>query len=314
MPSTSSFCRARSIRLDVAQIHLEQADRPDGERDRPDAPSLVEVGELGRAAADVDEERALVREPEPANDRELDEPRFLDALDDLELDARLAPRALDERGAVRRLADRARRRGSIDVDLGPVHRLAELAERGAGQPDSRTTRACPSRRPRCPRRTGARRLTISRQGAAGVREEGELLPVETRSVSLDDAQPQGVRAEVERSKARHGDLLPRCLVEPPHGEASSRQPLSSLVVDPRPLRQGALRLRCARSGTFSSRARRLVEGSRFAGSIDRTTGGVLLLIGWIGGVVALHRLGRTGSDRGSEPGSEGRQTGAVTSR
>lgn len=59
-------------------------------------------------------------------------------------------------------------------------------------------------------------------------------------------------------------------------------------------------------------------GLAIAGSIDRTTGGVLLLIGWIGGVVALHRLGRTGSDRGPEPPapapSDPRPSGAVTSR
>jgi hypothetical protein len=44
-------------------------------------------------------------------------------------------------------------------------------------------------------------------------------------------------------------------------------------------------------------------GLAIAGSVDRTTGGVLLLIGWLGGIVALHRLGRTGSDRGTEPRS-----------
>lgn len=39
-------------------------------------------------------------------------------------------------------------------------------------------------------------------------------------------------------------------------------------------------------------------GLAIAGSIDRTTGGVILLVGWLIGIVALHRLGRTGSDRG----------------
>ena len=45
-------------------------------------------------------------------------------------------------------------------------------------------------------------------------------------------------------------------------------------------------------------------GLAVAGSVDRTTGGVLVLVGWLVGIVALHRLGRTGSDRGgSEPAS-----------
>ncbi len=39
-------------------------------------------------------------------------------------------------------------------------------------------------------------------------------------------------------------------------------------------------------------------GLAIAGSVDRTTGGVLVLIGWLAAIVALHRLGRTGSDRG----------------
>jgi hypothetical protein len=32
-----------------------------------------------------------------------------------------------------------------------------------------------------------------------------------------------------------------------------------------------------------------------AGSVDRATGGVLVLIGWVAGVATLHRLGRAGS-------------------
>lgn len=41
----------------------------------------------------------------------------------------------------------------------------------------------------------------------------------------------------------------------------------------------------------------IAGGLAVAGSIDRTTGGVLLLAGWIGGIAALHRLGRAGSER-----------------
>lgn len=42
-------------------------------------------------------------------------------------------------------------------------------------------------------------------------------------------------------------------------------------------------------------------GLAVAGTVDRTAGGVLVLVGWLAAVVSLHRLGRTGSDRGSEP-------------
>jgi hypothetical protein len=42
-------------------------------------------------------------------------------------------------------------------------------------------------------------------------------------------------------------------------------------------------------------------GLAVAGTLDRTTGGVLVLVGWLAAIVALHRLGRTGSDRGSDP-------------
>jgi len=47
----------------------------------------------------------------------------------------------------------------------------------------------------------------------------------------------------------------------------------------------------------------IAGGLAIAGSVDRTTGGVLVLIGWLAGVATLHRLGRTGSDRGTEPRS-----------
>ena len=38
-------------------------------------------------------------------------------------------------------------------------------------------------------------------------------------------------------------------------------------------------------------------GLAVAGSVDRTTGGVIMLAGWIAGIVGLHRLGRAGSRR-----------------
>lgn len=51
----------------------------------------------------------------------------------------------------------------------------------------------------------------------------------------------------------------------------------------------------------------IVVGLGVAGSIDRASGGVILLAGWLMGIVAIHRLGRSGSDAGprtaERPGS-----------
>jgi hypothetical protein len=44
----------------------------------------------------------------------------------------------------------------------------------------------------------------------------------------------------------------------------------------------------------------IAGGLAIAGSVDRSTGGVIVLIGWLLGVGSLHRLGRTGSDRGRQ--------------
>lgn len=39
----------------------------------------------------------------------------------------------------------------------------------------------------------------------------------------------------------------------------------------------------------------IAGGIGVAGSLDRTTGGVILLVGWLIGIASLHRLGRAGS-------------------
>jgi hypothetical protein len=41
----------------------------------------------------------------------------------------------------------------------------------------------------------------------------------------------------------------------------------------------------------------VIAGLGVAGSFDRSTGGVILLLGWITGILGLHRLGRAGSVR-----------------
>jgi hypothetical protein len=38
-------------------------------------------------------------------------------------------------------------------------------------------------------------------------------------------------------------------------------------------------------------------GVAICGSFDPTTGGVIVLVGWTASILALHRLGRTGSVR-----------------
>jgi hypothetical protein len=42
----------------------------------------------------------------------------------------------------------------------------------------------------------------------------------------------------------------------------------------------------------------IVVGLATAGSVDQTAGGVILVVGWVVGVHAMHRLGRSGPDRG----------------
>lgn len=48
----------------------------------------------------------------------------------------------------------------------------------------------------------------------------------------------------------------------------------------------------------------IAAGLAIAGTLDRSTGGVIVLLGWIGGVATLHRLGRAGSARLDTPSKE----------
>ncbi len=41
----------------------------------------------------------------------------------------------------------------------------------------------------------------------------------------------------------------------------------------------------------------LAGGLAIAGALDKMTGGVIILVSWLLGIVALHRLGRAGSER-----------------
>ena len=117
--------------LHAFQVGLEHAHGAERERHRDDRFALLDERHLGGAAAHVDEDRALTADGDAPRDRELDEARFFDPLDGLELDVRLAARALDQRGAVLRLADCARGDGAVGIDLRAVHLGAELAQRVA---------------------------------------------------------------------------------------------------------------------------------------------------------------------------------------
>jgi len=44
----------------------------------------------------------------------------------------------------------------------------------------------------------------------------------------------------------------------------------------------------------------IAAGLAIAGSLDRSTGGVIVLLGWVAGIATLHRLGRAGSVREPE--------------
>ena len=134
--------------LDALEVGLEHPHRAEGQGDREDGVPLLEEGELGRAAADVDEERAMVAERDAPRDRELDEARLLDALDRLDLDVRLALRPLDERGTVLGLADGARCDGAVRVHLvrGPSRCGTRAARRTPGR--STPGRDAPTGRPR----------------------------------------------------------------------------------------------------------------------------------------------------------------------
>ena len=45
----------------------------------------------------------------------------------------------------------------------------------------------------------------------------------------------------------------------------------------------------------------IAGGLAVAGSLDQTTGGVIVLAGWLAAVVALHRIGRSGADSLAAP-------------
>ena len=200
---------ARAIdRLRAAEVRLEEAYSADRKRHRKSVPPLIEIRELGRASADVDEQCPAVRERQPADDRELDDARFLDSLDDLELDAGLASRPLDERRTVRGFTHRARSRGAVCVDLRGVHGLPEVAE-GRARLTDRCGGEAASDEHLATEAHGRAEARHFAEGRRGLQQERELLASRRWPIGFDNTKTQGVRAEVERCEARHSRLLSR---------------------------------------------------------------------------------------------------------
>ncbi len=108
------------------------SDRVKAARERslpgPAAPPARSVSSV-ESASDVDQDRGAVPQVEALGDGELDQPRLLRALDDVDVDPRLPLRALDEQVPVLRLARGAGGDGAIAVHLGAVHGGAEAAQR-----------------------------------------------------------------------------------------------------------------------------------------------------------------------------------------
>jgi hypothetical protein len=69
-----------------------------------------------------------------------------------------------------------------------------------------------------------------------------------------------------------------------------------------PVKEGGGAAEPAAVDPFAAARRRFVMacagiagGLAVAGTLDRTSGGVIVLAGWVFGILALHRLGRAGS-------------------
>ena len=178
----------------AAQVGLEEAHGAERQGDGEDVLAAIEIGELRRAASHVDEERAQIVERHAARDRQLDETRLLDPLDDLELDPRFPPGPLGERRGVGRFAHGAGGGGAVGIDLVLVHGGAKVAERGAGLTDGAGCQLA-----------GDEHLAAETHRSA---QAGDLLPRgRTMRRCLDDPQTERVGAEIERCKTRHRQRL-----------------------------------------------------------------------------------------------------------
>ncbi len=167
---------------------LVQPHRAHGERHRHVRRALGEQGELHAAAADVDQQRAPVAHGHRALHGHEHQPGLLDALDDVELDARLALRALHQQVGVVGLAHRAGGHRAVALHAVRAHHVAKAPQRvdGLGQ-----------------RRGGetSREEDVMAEPHRGPLR-GDLADL-IRRVRLDHPEAHGVAADIDGSKPGH---------------------------------------------------------------------------------------------------------------
>ena len=151
--------------------------------------------ELGRAAADVDDEARLGRGRQDVGDAVVDEPRFLVAGDDVDREAERALGLRQEVGRVGREAERVRRDGAHGRRMQPPDALAEAREAG--------DRGAP--------RLGREAAAGVETGADAQRLAPRVEPVDLVALDATDLEPKAVRAHVDdgergggERRARHG--------------------------------------------------------------------------------------------------------------
>ena len=115
--------------------HVQQADRAEVVGVGQGDPAVLDEGDLHRAAAEVDDEGALLPEGDPLPDGEGDQPRLLVAVDHLDADAGGALEAAEQEVGVGRLPGGAGGDGPDGLHPVGLQELAEAPEGGLGLPD-----------------------------------------------------------------------------------------------------------------------------------------------------------------------------------
>jgi hypothetical protein len=103
---------------------MGQPDRPELEAERGECLPVLPHEDLGAPTSD----EPLLEDGHRLQHTEMDEPRLLDAADDVHVDARLAPGSIDEQLCVLGLAHRARGDG-VDLGVADLGDLPEALER-----------------------------------------------------------------------------------------------------------------------------------------------------------------------------------------
>ena len=183
---------------------LEQAHRADGERDREGVLRLLEDGELGRAAADVDEQSRADR-ARPSRRTTASWMRRASSTPSMTSSSMPASRRARSTSVSPFFASRTAlvAIGAVRVDLRLVHRATELAQRVARLADRRGRELA-----------GQEHLGPEPDGGAQVRDLAPAFAAladrrqrQLRRVvalgrrRLDDAEPNGVRPEINRGES-----------------------------------------------------------------------------------------------------------------